>query len=242
MTRVDSYIQELASQPNWDEYLLRNSGLPGPRANLELAQAAARSGSEARYRRWLAYTPERAPANTPGEFVAFCGALGLGELLAAGRLDVLPELRGLAADPRWRMREGVAMALQRWGGTHPAAMIAEMRSWAEGNFLEQRAAVAGLCEPQLLSDAAFTRQVLDILDGITGKLVQNGSEKSNPEFKTLRQALGYCWSVAAAALPQEGIPLLKKWQGHPDVDAAWIIRENLKKNRLKPYLDRIQEG
>ncbi len=35
-----------AGQAAWRGYLLEHSGLPGPRGNLELAQAAAAKGSE----------------------------------------------------------------------------------------------------------------------------------------------------------------------------------------------------
>lgn len=34
------------------------------------------------------------------------------------------------------------------------------------------------------------------------------------------------------ALPAEGRPLIEKWFAEPDRDVRWIIRENLKKNRL----------
>ena len=44
--------------------------------------------------------------------------------------------------------------------------------------------------------------------------------------------MGYCWSVAVAALPAEGKPMLERWLNLPDQDIRWIMKENLKKNRL----------
>jgi hypothetical protein len=81
--------------------------------------------------------------------------------------------------------------------------------------------------------------VLRILDEITASLTwvvrsetgQSGGRKSDA-FKTLRQGLGYCWSVAVAALPDAGGPLMEKWLASPDPDIHWIMAENLKKNRL----------
>ncbi|NPV75195.1 MAG: hypothetical protein HPY59_02350 [Anaerolineae bacterium] len=96
--------------------------------------------------------------------------------------------------------------------------------------------VAGLCKPALLRDAAICRRVLKILDRITASVAQSGDRK-NDLFRTLRQALGYCWSVVAAALPEEGKKALERWADHPDPDVRWILRENLKKNRLE-RLDR----
>jgi hypothetical protein len=115
MTKIDLYRQQLRTLRRWDEYLLAESGLPGPRGNIELAQAVADEGDADLFERYLAYDAEAAPVNSPYEFLAFCGAVGLGRLLAEGRSQVLAKLRGCASDPRWRMREGVAMALQRWG-------------------------------------------------------------------------------------------------------------------------------
>ena len=50
----------------------------------------------------------------------------------------LQTLRTLASDPRWRIREAVAMALQRWGDADMAGLLAAMADWAAGNPLEQR--------------------------------------------------------------------------------------------------------
>ena len=51
-------------------------------------------------------------------------------------------------------------------------------------------------------------------------------------FKVLRQAMGYCWSVVVAALPEVGKPEMEKWLDSQNKDIHWMIRENLKKNRL----------
>jgi hypothetical protein len=49
----------------------------------------------------------------------------------------------------------------------------------------------------------------------------------------LRRALGYCWSVAVVALPDEGKPALERWLDCRDPDVRWVLRENLRKNRLQ---------
>ena len=67
-----------------------------------------------------------------------------------GQDRILAVLRRQASDPRWRVREAVAIALQRFGRHDMAALLVEMRRWLEGDFLDQRAVVAALCEPALL--------------------------------------------------------------------------------------------
>jgi hypothetical protein len=231
MSKVSAYRQELARLCDWDVYLLDNSGLPGPRANLELAQAAADEGDEPRFRHWLQYDATCAPANSPEVFLVVCGTIGLGRLLAEGRLELLGDLRRLADDPRWRVREAVAMGLQRWGDADMYALLHAMEAWAGGRFLEQRAVVAALCEPRLLVAPDDARQVLALLNCITEQLSQAVDRKSD-DFRVLRQALGYGWSVAVAALPAEGKALMESWFAGTDRDVRWIMRENLKKSRL----------
>ena len=70
-----------------------------------------------------------------------------------------------------------------------------------------------------------------MLDRITAS-VERSTERRSEGFLTLRKGLGYCWSVAVAALPEDGKPLMEKWAARRDEDVRWIMRENLKKNRL----------
>lgn len=231
MSKADDYRSKLRTLDNWDEYLLKNSGLPGPRGNLELAQVVADEGDLRLFRRYTAYTPDMAPVNSPYEFLAFCGVVGLGRLLAEGGIDMLPTLRGFASDPRWRIREGVVMALQRLGDADMTRLFPAMREWSKGTPLEQRAAAAALCEPRLLVQAENAHAVLEILDGITSSIERMEQRKSD-DFRTLRKGLAYCWSVAVAALPTEGKSLMEKWLVKPDKDIQWIMKENLRKSRL----------
>lgn len=231
MTKTDDYRTKLRALDNWDSYLLKESGLPGPRGNLELAQAVADVGNRQLFQRYITYTADKAPVNSPYEFLAFCGIVGLGRLLAEGDNDLLKTLRRYASDPRWRIREGVAMALQRLGDVDMERLVGEMRDWGQGTPLEQRAAAAALCEPRLLSQAKHAREALRILDRITASLERADNRRSE-DFLTLRQGLGYCWSVAVVALPVEGKALMEKWLVKSDKDIQWIMRENLKKARL----------
>ena len=231
MKRVEELRLAFREAPDPEAFLQERSGLPGPRANLELAQAIADEGDERLFRRLLEWGPDRAPVNTPKEFLAFCGVVGLGSLLAQGRMDVLPQLRDQAADPRWRVREAVAIALQRWGREDMHALLAEMRRWAGGSHFEQRAAVAALCEPELLRDPRDASQVLVLVDRVTHSL-SVAQDRRQEGFRVLRQALGYCWSVAVEALPEEGLRLLDHWMSSPDPDVRWVMRQNLKKKRL----------
>jgi hypothetical protein len=236
MSKREDYRQKLSETTHWDEYLLGESGLPGPRANLELIQAVADVGDEALFLRYLQWTPDRVDTNSPPVFLAVCGTVGLGRLLAEGKLQYFEVLRNLASDPRWRVREGVAMALQHFGLHAMDHLLAEMESWSGGNPFEKRAVVAGLCEPVLLKNPVYAKQVVDRLQQITDGIKSIADRKSDG-FIALRKALAYGWSVAIVAAPEYGFPRLQAMLTSPDKDLSWIARENMKKNRLKKIIE-----
>jgi hypothetical protein len=227
MTRVEEYCRTLRSLQDWVPFLMRNSGLPGPRGNLELANAVAEEGNEKQFDHFLTY---HAQENTPEVFVVFCGIVGLGKL-AADQPGVFNRLREYASDSRWRIREAVATGLQLTGDQDMDVLLREMKLWAKGNWFEKRAAAAALAEPRLLKNPKHAKQVLQVLDKITKSMETNKNSRDDA-FQVLRKAMGYCWSVAVVALPDFGKPLLERWLNSPDKDIRWVMRENLKKNRL----------
>mgnify|MGYP006269874339 FL=1 len=81
MSKVEIYRRELKQLEDWEPYLLKESSLPGPRGNIELARAVAEEGDEALFESLLSFGPDKAPTNSPQEFLAFCGVLGQGTLL-----------------------------------------------------------------------------------------------------------------------------------------------------------------
>jgi hypothetical protein len=227
MTKIDEYRNTLKGLNDWDSFLLKESGLPGPRGNLELAHAVAWEGNEEQFNHFLTF---HADENTPEVFVVFCGVMGLGRL-AANQPELFNRLREYASDPRWRIREAVATGLQLAGDQDLDLLVSEMKKWGQGNWYEKRAAAAALAEPRLLKQPKHAKQVLQILDRITASMETDDNARDD-SYKVLRQGMGYCWSVAVVALPEDGKPMMEHWLNSEDKDIRWMIKENLKKNRL----------
>ena len=221
-TRTDEYRAALRKLKDWEPYLKKHSGLPGPRANLELLAAVVEEADADRLWRLSA---------SADEYLATVGTAGLGRIALMEPETVMTWLRELASDPRWRVREGVAMALQRLGKESMPKLLAEMDVWAQDDAFVQRAVVAGLCEPALLKNNEDAVAVLAILDHITRSLAA-ATDRRKEGFRILRQALGYGWSVAAAAAPQNSKPYLEKWLTSTDGDVAWVMQSNLGKARM----------
>jgi len=231
VSRVDEYRAAIAQQPDPEPFALAHSGLPGPRGNLELIAVLAETADEATLRRWAALSPEEAPGDQPPVVLAVAGIVGLGRFLA-DRRDVLALLHAYARDPRWRVREGVAMALQQAGAADPAALIVRLEPWVvDADPLVQRAVVAALCEPALLVDQDVATDVLAVVDEITASLLRRADRRAEG-VRVLRQALGYGWSVAIVAAPEAGMLAFERWIADADPDARWIVREILGKARL----------
>ena len=227
MSKIDDYRQTLKNLDDWIPFLRKESGLPGPRGNLELAYAVAEEGNKKQFKQFLSFQAEE---NTPEVFLVFCGVIGFGKL-AANDPTLFEQLLKYASDARWRIREAVATGLQLVGDQNMDLLLSEMQKWSKGNWYEKRAAAAALAEPRLLKEPKYTRKVLRILDEITESM-ENADESKDEAFKVLRQGMAYCWSVVVAALPEAGRPLMEKWSDSRDKDIRWMIRENLKKNRL----------
>lgn len=225
MGRSDQYRAELhaLAVARWPGYLRERSGLPGPRGNIELAQAVADEGDRACFDRLIA---------TGDEYLTVCGVVGLRRLLAEGAgVEMVERLRGHAGDARWRVREAVAMALQRLGDADLRRLRDVVTEWADDRDpLVQRAAAGGICEPRLLTTADGAGCALDVCARATRALVARpAGERRDPGVRTLRQALGYCWSAAVAADPAAGLARFRALGERDDRDVAWIVRENGKK-------------
>lgn len=231
MGRIEEYREMLRNLETWEDYLLSESRLPGPRANLELAFVVAAEATAEKLLKWANIDADQAPKNTKGEFLSFCGVLGLGYLAARGEGHHFDLLREKASDSRWRIREAVALGLQKYGEKYFDELFTLMEEWSNGSPLEQRAVVASLCEPRLLDGRDHAILVFDLLDDITTSIIESETRREEG-FKTLRKGLAYGWSVVVAAHPEIGKPRMEHWVKSEDPDVRWIMKQNLKKSRL----------
>lgn len=230
MGKRQAYADQLASTVDWDAYLMAESGLPGPRGNLELAAAFVDVAARDKIISYAQLEARDAPENTPRGYLAFCGVFGLGRLIAEGEGDQLRLLRRRAHDLRWRIREAVAMGLQRLGDTDLEALLAAVADWRRDPF-ERRAAIAGLCEPRLLQRMTRPDIVFDHLDDAT-RWLEGQSVALNEGAKVLRKCLAYAWSVAVCAHPAEGKVAMAAWLANASPNVRWVMKQNLGKTRL----------
>ncbi len=231
MSKVDEYSRKLSGLHDWIPYLRRESGLPGPRGNLELAEAVAELAGPDQVEALLTSTDAREPENTPGVFVLFCGVAAHGRLVARGDWTRISRLRGYASDARWRVREAVAIALQYIGDADMPALVKEMYTWVRGTWYERRAAAAALAEPRLLKSKPVIAEVLGLLDAMMADL-SAAADARDDSFKACRQTLGYAWSVVVAAAPPIGKPAMEKWLRRQEPQVTWVMNQNLGKARL----------
>ena len=212
------------------QYLLQHSGLPGPRGNLALFYEFAENPDPQGVDECLALIAEDT-ADSPEEFAGMCGVAGWA-LLHAGEHDaVLVHLRTYAHHASWRIREAVAMTLQELPFDSLAGRAAFAEELRDGSALVDRAIVAGLCEPKNLKDLEAMGQVYELLWQATLPLAE--ATKLDEGQTALRKALGYGWSVAVVAAPDEGKLAFERLFDLPGKHPRWIIAENLKKNRLE---------
>jgi hypothetical protein len=255
---IPQVLQGAADQVVLQRYLTERSNLPGPRMNLVLVNTFADVIGEIITQpdppverledlldSWAALPLESAPVNDPRELLPAVAMMSYGQA-AVSRPDwwhdEVTKLHTAASDPRWRIREIVATALQRMLEADWTRTVALLKEWLkESDPLVIRAAVAAIAEPRLLTDqsrgedAVFVQtSAVEWLENVPVK------QRKTDSIRTLRQALGFTVSVAAAADPDSVFVLLQKLVESPDPDLRWIARENLKKNRLTPWADKVK--
>jgi len=193
---------------------------------------------------WAALALVEAPANDPREILPSTAALTYGQVAVVRPdwwNDEVTKLHRAAAHPRWRVRELVAAALQRmlaadWQRTYQA-----LTNWLlDDDPLVIRASAAAIAEPPLLKNKARGDDALFIQARAVEWLAHLPQDRRREEaVGVLRKALGYTLSVAIAATPEAGLALLVQLSVSADKDIQWIVRENLKKQRLKPYINEL---
>ncbi|MHB1417524.1 MAG: hypothetical protein ACYC1C_19935 [Chloroflexota bacterium] len=232
----------------FDDYLVAHSHLPGPAANLSLLYAAAEvlQGSLREGRAevwdllgcWSRLSLAEAPVNDPREFLPALAALAHGTIGAAieGYWDpALVRLQGQARDSRWRTREMVGHGLLAMALQDGPRMGRELGIWVEqGDLLEMRAVAAAVADPRFVADRGNAEIALALHEGIMARLRElPPAARRTEEFRALRKGLGYTLSVVAVGIPGPTFALLGEWCRLADRDVRWIVKENLKKDRLR---------
>lgn len=154
-------------------------------------------------------------AESEDEYIRCCGIVGLGFILVRSRdKAVLNSLTEATTSASWRAREAAAMAVQAIGDTDPELFRAIIEQWARSAHpLTLRAAAAGICEPRLLKDKTNAVLAVRVCRDATEWIVsQPADSRREADTRTLRQALGYCWSVAVAADPENACRHSSPWR------------------------------
>ncbi len=236
-------------------YLREQSRLPGTRANLELVNSLsdllAAVASEQPDQVWmllnyLVQDEKTVVSNTPDEFVVLCGVVAFGACATVRQewhTEVFEILKHFASSSSWRVREGVAIALQRLLPVNPQKTIEFLLELArKGNCFQQRASIAAIAEPSLLQTPAMIDAALEIQRLVLERLhALPAAVRKREDVRALRQSLGYTLSVVAAAAPEKGFALMRDCAGWSDPDVNWILRENLKKKRLAKFVAHTEE-
>ena len=238
------------------EYYLRDqSRLPGTRANLELVYSLSdlliAIVPEQPQQVWmllhyLVQDEETVEKNTPDEFVVLCGVVAFGacaSVRAEWHTEVFDLMKLFACSHSWRVREGVAMALQRMLPAASQETVGYLIELAKkGDCFQQRASIAAIAEPSLLQDQVLIDAALVVQRIVLERFHKLPDvDRKREDIRSLRQALGYTLSVVTAATPEKGFALMRDCVKWNDADINWILRENLKKKRLAKFVEHTEK-
>jgi hypothetical protein len=231
LTKKEVLIQKLKliidDPKKLERFVIENSNLPGPRANLELAFALSEVYENKEVlEKWIDIDADQAGDNDPRSFLTFCSAVCLGRLYAKTKDEkIVRVLKKLASDDRWRIREAVAFGFQLIGEDNLSELQRIFSEWiAKSNNREKRAILVSLAHPEIL-DRNTSLYCFEILESIFKTM------KRDNDFEILKKGLEFTLSVYTAANPEFGFSFMEKWTGIDKVIDN-IIESNLKKNRL----------
>ena len=236
-------------------YLREQSRLPGTRANLELVNSLSNLLTaivpEQPDQVWmllhyLVEDEKTVASNTPDEFVVLCGVVAFGACATVRtewHTEVFEMMNLFACSKSWRVREGVAMALQRLLPVNPQDTIDFLIELAtKGNCFQQRTSIAAIAEPPLLQDQTMIDAALAIQRIVLERLHElSTTNRKSEDVRALRQSLGYTLSVVTAVAPEKGFALMRECAGWNDPDINWILGENLKKKRLAKFVEHTEK-
>ena len=244
--QLENYIRK-KNRSDLEEYLMNESGLPSPRANLELAQAFGRMTEElysdasdthpieSTIDEWIELSVSDAPTGNPREFLVFCGVIGLGAIAARKRRElgnILIRLREKSNDGRWRIREAVCFALQRLLYRYGAPFSHYLEQWAQtGSSYELRAAAVSVADPPLLENTDFAFKAL-YLHRLVFSRFQKFDNIDREARRVLVQGLSFSLSVVVTALPEAGFDFMAELAHEDNKDIQKILKTNLAKDRL----------
>ena len=250
LTKKERHLQDLRKYSLSDEslksYLLQNSNLPGKRGNIELAfsfgdfieeiYASEKSRCFQYCLDLISEYDENKNEYGNEEFLPFCAIIALGRIAKNNtnkQDEILVLLKGNAKDERWRIREAVAMALQDLLDVYPSKIIDELKKWiSEKNYLIHRAIVAGLAEPRFMKNEDIAKVSFEIHKHII-RIVEDEKDVKDKDFNVLVKGLCYTLSVIITGIQDDGFDYLEELANKKNPVVKKIVRENLKKNRLK---------
>lgn len=253
---LQQWVNEREQWIPLSEFIMKESNLPGPRANLDLSNNFAKEFANPNItgtgwellQSWANIKEAEAAVDDPREFLPFCAIRALGAYYCyaeEGRKGVIQSIfKSAMNDPRWRVREASAMGLQSIGEHDFLVLRRLLDIWQkDATRLEQRAFVATLAHPPLLKKKENTLYCLQLATLIMESILSGDRPKEDPEhFRVLSKGLEYSLSVFAANAPEEGFAMLERFAESGDVRIIKIIKSNLTKSRLtKKFAPKVAE-
>jgi hypothetical protein len=215
-------------------FLVENSNLPGPRANLMLAMELGKLVSNS----WDGHSEflkKCINAWTKDEYLRTCRNITLGYIMAEHPEEDEWIARILYEDnfsEGWRPREAVTIGLCRALERRPDDTLALLEKWnKKGDLTVLRNTLVALADPHNLKENEKIRDSLRLYTILAMDAIKNEKETKSKGYDILKKSLGFTVSVAAVEDPKM-MQLLDTWVDSDTRPWKNILRSNLKKSRL----------
>ena len=223
------------------------SGLPGPRVNMNLAVAFAyECASIGPKTDDLAYAmanlpPDEARGASGKEFLSVCGVLAVGNRAMVAKENAVRDralvlLEEKADDPRFRVRDAVPLALAMMGQKMKADLADRVEPWMD-RYFQATAVIRALSEPIWLETFAHDAyyQPINLLD--SAFVLAHEAPRSAfryPGHKALVEALGWVPKAVARRFSQQMFDRYAIWaEGVKIPELRDAILQNIDDTQMK---------
>ena len=247
-----SDLNKLFKEKNYkkiEDYLLLNSNLPSPRANLELAKEFSiffdnkdiQEGFWDLLVNWIKIDESKLEDNSPLVYLIFLSLEAYGHIIVwlnkIERIKYFKIYEEKMNSKLWRVREACVIGLQDFWEKKYSDLIEYFNElYPKANRYERRAIFATLAHPQILIEKEVSDFALDITDKELVEISNFSKDTLKIDStKTLMKSMEYVISVFTVFNPHRWFEIMEKYLEEWNPIVVKIIKKNLEKNRLKRY-------
>lgn len=248
-------LSEFFQEKNYEwleKYMLENSSLPSPRANLELAKEFAIFFDECQNKdfysileKWININEDFLENDSKEVFLIFASLQAYWHIMACLNKDEQKKYLEIFEEKMnsnlWRVREACVIWLQDFWEKDTLSLLEYLNYlYNRANKKQKRAIFAILAHYPILKNKEATKLSLDLTDKILKEILDYDKQTLKEEdTRILLKTMEYVISVFIVFAPENWFKIIEKYLQTWNPITTKIIKKNLLKKRLSSFSEEV---